>query len=459
MKERDQFECISRVEAMRAPFFTRLCMATAVAVALFGPASAHAQFGIVLSGAGPNNRSMGGASTAAPLDASGAMYWNPAGITGLQGSEIDVGLEALYPRARLSSSLPANTFGPGFPPIALSGSDHSDSGAFLLPTVGVVYQPCESPFVFGVGIFAAGGFAVNYPGSATNPVLTPQPPVGLGLGPVSAELQVYQIVPTVAYSLTDHLSVGIAPTLSLARLNADPAFLAPPDNANGDGFATFTSATHGRLEAGGGLQAGVFYTTDMCWHFGASIKTPQWFETFRYNSTDQLGRPRELQFHFNYPLIASIGTSYTGFAGWVLAADFRYIDYANTVGFSQTGFDPTTGAVRGLGWDSVFAAAFGAQYELSPCCSVRVGYTFNTNPIRDDKTMFNVASPMILENTIYLGASYKLTPTFSVSVAYAHAFENSVQGEIETPFGTIPGSTVQSNVSADTFMIGATVKF
>ncbi len=100
---------------MRGSFLTRLCFAIAVAVVLCGQNAARAQFGIALSGAGADNRAMGGASTAAPLDASGALYWNPAGITGLQGSEANLGLEGLWPHAKLSSSLPANSLGPAIP--------------------------------------------------------------------------------------------------------------------------------------------------------------------------------------------------------------------------------------------------------------------------------------------------------------------------------------------------------
>ena len=63
----------------------------------------HAQ-GLVLTSVGPVNRSMGGASAAAPLDASGALYWNPATLSGLPSSELDGGLELLYARARVSSA-------------------------------------------------------------------------------------------------------------------------------------------------------------------------------------------------------------------------------------------------------------------------------------------------------------------------------------------------------------------
>src|SRR5437016_2209860 len=83
---------------------------------------APAQNGILFTGAGPVNRSMGGASTAAPIDASGAMFWNPATIGALPGSSIDIGVELLYPQTRLSSFVPASGFGPGIPAIGFGGS-------------------------------------------------------------------------------------------------------------------------------------------------------------------------------------------------------------------------------------------------------------------------------------------------------------------------------------------------
>src|SRR4051794_11891225 len=114
---------------MAHTWLARTSFALALAGLLAGRQCTWAQYGIALSGAGPENRGMGGASTAAPLDPSGALYWNPATITALPGSSVGVGLETLYPQSRLSSGLPANAFGPGIPPIPLRGSNRSDNGA------------------------------------------------------------------------------------------------------------------------------------------------------------------------------------------------------------------------------------------------------------------------------------------------------------------------------------------
>src|SRR5437762_2737551 len=140
-----------------------------LAAFLLSALPALAQQGFILSGVGPVNRAMGGASTAAPLDASGAIHWNPAAISGLGHSDVDFGVELLYPQVKLSSSLPAGPPGSGLPPVPLYGITRSDGGVFPLPTAGLVYQPEDSPWTYGLGIFDVGGFFVNYPASLTNP--------------------------------------------------------------------------------------------------------------------------------------------------------------------------------------------------------------------------------------------------------------------------------------------------
>lgn len=420
--------------------------------------SATAQHGIVLSGGGPVHRSMGGASTAAPVDAAGALFWNPATISGLQRSELTFGMELLYADAELSSLVQRGSLGGGAPPVTLAGRDRSDNGLMPIPSVAWVHQPQDSPLTMGLGIFIVGGFSVNYPASAVNPILTAPPPAGVGLGAISADLQVLQLAPTLAYQITPRLSIGIAPTVTLARLTADPFFVAPPDDANGNGFPTFAAGTHTRWHGGGGGQIGLYYAHECGWALGASVKSPQWLESFRYKGSDELGRPRDLKTHFDYPMIVSVGGAYSALERWIFAIDARYIDYHNTEGFESTGFAPN-GSVRGLGWDSIFVIAAGAQFLVCDALSVRMGYTFNTNPIDDAVSSFNVASPVIIQHTLYLGASWNINEWASLSMAYAHAFENSINGPILSPLGAIPGSSVGSDVSADAVMLGATVRY
>jgi len=84
---------------------------------------------------------MGGVGTAAPLSASGALFWNPATIPGLERSELEAGAELLFPHSQVTSSVSGNAFGPGIPPGTLTGTTNSDRGAFTLPVIGLAYIP------------------------------------------------------------------------------------------------------------------------------------------------------------------------------------------------------------------------------------------------------------------------------------------------------------------------------
>ena len=425
-----------------------------VSLVLLCQSAAFAQFGAQLSGIGPINRSMGGAATAAPLDTLGAFQWNPATISALPNSA-DFGVELLFPHSQLASTINAGSLGPGFPAAKLSGSNRSMSAVFPLPEIGFVFRPQDSQLTFGLGVLSVGGFASNFPGSTTNPILTPPPPRGLGLGPISTQYQLMQIVPTVSMQVTEQLSIGVSPIVNLAGFSADPGVFAAPDNASGNGFATYPSFTHGSYQWGAGFQLGAFYVTGYDWQFGASFKSTQWFQNFHDNSKDQIGAPRNVQATVDAPMIVSLGTAYTGIDRVLIAVDGRYLDYHNTRGFSQSGFGPN-GAVNGLGWNSIYALSAGTQYKLTDFTSVRVGYSYGTNPVSSDNAFFNIASPLVIQHGVSVGGSHNVTANFKVSLAYAHFFENSVDGPIRSPAGAIPGTSVTSKASADSIIAGAT---
>jgi long-chain fatty acid transport protein len=413
--------------------------------------------GVALPAAGAINQSMGGAAVAAPLDAMGALYWNPAGISGLECSEMSFGLGLLLPTTDLSSSLAAGSLAQGFPPIGLQGSNRSNAGVCPLPTAAYVQKLEDSDLTFGVGMFGIGGFSTNYPASASNPLLMPPPPNGLGVGHIYAHLEILQVVPTVAYQLTDRLSIGVSPTIDIARLAIDPAFFSAPDDGNLDGFPTYPSGTATSYAWGAGIHVGLFYKAPY-WNLGFSLKSPQWFEDFRANSSDEIGQPRVLKSEFDFPMIASWGVAYTGFERWVLASDFRYFDYRNTNGFRSAGFNGD-GSVTGLGWKNIFGMASGAQYQATDCWFLRMGYAYNQDPVGNEAAFFNVASPLITQHVLSVGSSYRFTHNCMFSISYSHAFQNRVTGPIETPAGPIPGSSVTNSTSADLLYTGLSVFF
>ena len=417
-------------------------------VLVVGSTQVDAQ-GIALNGIGPINQSMGGASVAAPIDAAGALHWNPASISGLQHGETSFGATLALASANVTSAITA--------PFPLAGNDRSESGVAPIPYAAFVDRDPGSRFTYGLGLYGIGGFRANYPSSQSNPVLTPQPPLGVGVGKLTGEAELLQIVPTLSFALSERLSVGIAPTITLGRLTADPLLLAAPDDANGDSIATYPSGRGNRYSWGGGFQTGVYMITENCWHLGASIKSTQWFDRFRFKSSDELGRPRTVSLELEYPTIVSVGAAYSGFENILFAADVRHFGYGDASGLGESGFNPDL-SVAGLGWRNIFAVAVGTQLRLTDRLLLRLGYNYNENPITVSQVSANVASPVITQHFLNVGTSYFVRDHWIFSLGYTHGFKNEIAGPIQTPVGPLPGSRVASEVSIDGLSMGITVR-
>lgn len=404
-------------------------------------ASAAFAQGVYVSSAGPVNRGMGGASAAAPIDAIGALYWNPATISGLPNSEMAFGLDLILADHEVASSA-----GP------VSGVTQGDAGVFPVPTVGWVYHVEGSPSVtLGLGVGGVAGFKTNLPADPTNPVLAPAP---TGLGRIASEAAFLQLAPVISVALTDNLSVAAGPIVTLGQVEIEPFVFASP-NANG----RYSPGRATRYHWGGGAQAGVYYIHNCVWHFGASLKTPAWMEDFEFYGEDEAGNPRSLTTDLDLPLIASAGLAYSGLPNWVFAADVRWFDYQNTEGFGGTASFDATGALEGLGWRSVFAAAAGVQRRVSDRLYVRAGYTYNQNPIENDKSFFNMGSVLIYEHMVSAGFSWNFNDWTALSFAWSYMLENERTGPIYQPgVGPLDGTSVTNDLDVHLISVGLSMR-
>lgn len=408
------------------------------------PAAARAQPGVYLPGAGAVHGGMAGVSTAAPLDALGALYWNPAAIGRLGRNEASIGGAFVSPDLHVSSSRP--TLGGG----VLSGRTRSDNGFPLVPSLGVVFKRDEeSPITLGTGLIALGGGGVNFPGDATNPILAPTGPLGqVVLGPTFSNMQLLQLNPTVAYQVTDRLVVGAGPTVDITFVSFDPAYFAPPNQIPGTPN-TFLSATNARPFWGGGFRAGLVYALTDTLDVGLGFTSEQWLETWKFNSRDNLGNARTLALKATLPTIYSWGVAWRGIDRLTLGVDMRYFDYENTNTFGT----PTSQG--GLGWDSAFAVAVGGNYQATDRVAIRAGYQYNTNPLENTRALFNIQSPAIIQHTISVGTTLTLTEAMSASIGYAYGFKNTITGTA----AQVPNATVGLEAASHSLLFNVQIKF
>lgn len=432
-----------------------LACATALSVAA---TNASAQSGHVLESIGPVNTSMGGAGTAAPLDTIGALQWNPASIMAFEHSRVSASFEAFAPKTSLASTVEKGAFFGVFPTHDLAGKTESDIDLLPIPSFGTVHHLPGSAWAFGVGAIGIGGFGVDYPYDPNNPITTPQPPKGIGFGGIASSFQMLQLSPTLAYQVTPWLALGFAPTMAWSTLAVSPFPAAPPDNAQGGPIGTYPDAARGDSAWGIGAQMGAYLTPTEDWSFGFTVKSPQWFQDYSWNSADEAGNPRKITFDMDFPMILSVGAAFRPVENVLVAVDGRYIDYANTAGFDDEGFDPES-AVRGFGWSSIFGVNVGMEWKPIEDVALRCGYAWNEHPVQDRLSFFNVAAPAIIQHHLSVGGTVKVLDGLDLSIAYSHGFEHSISGPWVAPGGPLEGTTATSTLSGDRLVAGGSVEF
>ena len=399
--------------------------------------------GVMLRGSGAINESMGGAATACPLDSAGALYWNPASISGLKQNEMSIGMGVILPETNVSSSVQRITDSY----VIASGSTKGEAGSVPVPSMSLVWRPNQhSRWTYGVAMAAVGGAATLYASTgsqADNPILG-------GLSK-SSTVVVMQVTPTASYKLTNKLSVGAAPVIDLAALSINPMQLGQPLGAENEIHNYGT-----RYAWGGGFQLGVYYDFQNHFKTGFTYKSPVWMESLRYEGTKVTDHtPVSGKFDFNVPTILSWGISYDGFRNTLLAFDVRYFDYAGAAGFEQ-GVDENN-IVMGLDWESIFSVAMGVQRTLTDKLSVRVGYCWNENPIPSRSAALNVAAPLMGQHTLSLGGTITIAKDLDLSIAYSHVFAAELSGNFPSPSGTL--GSVTNKVYADALVAGITKRW
>jgi len=431
-------------------------------------AFAFSQAGHIMQGVGAVNMSMGGASTAQPLDISGALHWNPATISTFDDKIIRFDIGAFFSSPELTSSLPAGMLGPGAP--SVSGTTKDDRGVSPMPALAMVWGKEGSKHTFGASAFGISGFGVTFPEEANNPLSASfnptensnpinYPQMANGFGHIESDYMLLQVSGTWAYEVTDKFSIGIQPNINYASLQLMPN---PTANPNSAGYPSSDKTS----SIGYGAQFGLFYDSGFGLKLGASYKTTQKFSEFEFDNTYLDNSTSTSKFQMDYPAVISLGLGYS--AGNVdLAFDFRRVDYENTDGFSKTGWTQTA-SVAGFGWENISILSAGIQYKGINKLPLRIGYTYSSNPIPDEITFFNIPATAIIKDAFQFGLSYEVNDNWKIDGVYHYGDSGeSTKGQIlnpravspSNPLGAIPGSSVSYNMTTSMVMVGVNYTF
>lgn len=404
----------------------RLTLAAALA-ALTLPLPALATNGYFSHGYGVKAQGLAGVGIALPQDGLAAAT-NPAG-TAFVGDRADLGVSWFAPKR--SSEIVGN-------PLASGNYDANDTSDFFIPEAGYVRQLSPTTAV-GVAVYGNGGMNTDY---KRNPY------AGFGsTGSAGVNLEQLFISPSLAYKVTPEHSLGIALNLAYQRFSAKglSAFASSSaDRANLTDRGTDSSTGIG-VRLGWTGQITPALTLGATW---ASKTHTGKFDKYKGLYADGGS--------FDIPANYGVGVAYKATPALTLAADVQRIEYggvksiANPLAnlFAGNALGSANGA--GFGWQDITVYKIGANYEFSRDLTLRAGYSYNTQPVATNQTLFNILAPGVIKQHLSLGGTWK-TGNGELSVAYTHAFKNTVNGA-----GSIPASFGggEANVSLEENILG-----
>ncbi len=407
----------------------RSILASALLAVFAIPSVALATDGYFPHGYGMKAKGMGGASMAMADDAYGGAN-NPASMVWV-GSRVDIGLDLFSPKRDISRS--GSLAG-------IDGSVASGSNLFYVPEFGY-NKMIGWDMSVGVSVYGNGGMNTDFnggqipggagttcngfnPGQATYNMLC-------GTGKLGMNLSQLIIAPTFAKKVNKDNSFGVSVLLAAQQFKADglqgfygftaPAATGAPANLTNNGNNT----TYGY-----GLKLGWMGKVSDTVTLGAA-----------YTSKVKMGKFKQYQDlfagqgAFDIPESMSLGIAFKANPKWTIAADYERINYSgiSSVANPSTNGNPAIGSTlgcgtcRGFGWSGVNVFKLGAEYQYSPKLALRAGYNHTDNPIQGRDVTFNMIAPGVVKDHVTAGFTYNLSKESELTMAYMHAFRNSVE--------------------------------
>jgi long-chain fatty acid transport protein len=384
--------------------------------------AAHATDGYFSHGYGMKAMGMGGAATAMADDTFGGAN-NPASMA-FVGDRLDVGIDLFSPRRSASRD------GSG----GLDASVDSESKYFLIPEFGY-NKMLNQNLALGVSVYGNGGMNTNYPAFAAfgNTNL-----LG-GAGKLGVDLMQLIVAPTAAYKITPDHAIGISPLIGYQRFKAYGLQAFGVMTPSGDNIGYDDSFGYGVRV---GYQGKIAPTLTIGAAYASKMNFNE-FDKYKGLFAEQGG--------FDIPENYNLGVAWQATPQFLLALDYQRINFSKVASVGNPvsnvfgcpafgGPNPANclggNAGPGFGWSDVNVCKLGAEYKYSNQWTFRAGYNHTDNPISGSdlaEVTFNILAPAVIKDHATLGLTYTLAPGSELTVAYMHAFKNSVTGT--DPFG------------------------
>lgn len=305
----------------------------------------------------------------ATADNPSAIYYNPAGITQLEGQQFRAGMYLISADTEFKS------------PAGLIGD--TDTSFQAVPQLYYVNSLKKLPLSFGLGIYAPYGLALDW--GEDSPFRTIAQ---------NGKLLYATVNPVVAWKVHETLSLAIGPTINYSKAELEQGFspLNPGDRFKFEGDAL-----------GLGFNAGLRWQPHQKWAFGVNYRSPTRLN-YEGNSKTRPGSPfpyyprTTTRAAVEFPQFVKAGVSFRPREDWNFEFNVDWTDWDKLDAIVFTGA-PIGYIPFVLNYRSSFMYEFGITKRLGERYFASVGYIFSENSSPDRHF-----SPLIPDSDLQLGS-------------------------------------------------------
>jgi long-chain fatty acid transport protein len=304
----------------------------------------------------------------ATADNPSAIYYNPAGITQLEGQHIQGG-----------SLFYLGIYGDYESPTGTT-TTHNNAEVIAAPTLQYTYTPESLPLSFGFGIYEPFGFSVDWPNEAP-----------FRQEALNASLAYVTFNPVVAWKIIPSLSIAAGPTINYSQFTEAQGLLQSPIYLPGD---------QAKFKGEGwsyGFNVGVLWQPHPKWSLGGSYRSSSRMDyqgSFTLHPTPPFFGSYGTSSSIDFPQIAMGGISFRPTKKWNIEFDLDWADWSSVQSLGIEGI-----STRRLDWKSTFMYEVGVTYYFDNRYFLSAGYFFS--PASTSTEYF---TPMLPDTDLHIGS-------------------------------------------------------
>lgn len=368
-------------------------LAVALVIVVFANRADAAGFAIFTQDAAALGK---GNAQVAHADNPSAIFFNPALLSRLEGTQFRLGTTLLFPEREFTSDFDGRTY-------------KTKSEVFFPSTLYLSHKAGDR-FSLGLGVFNPFGLGTDWGRDWEGRYLA-----------TNSQMQTYNINPSMSFQATPWLSISAG--VNFLFLNTTLERRVPPS-------ILLTPEGHQKFKGDGegiGYNLGILVDLPGDIAIGASYRSRVRVDVdgdLTFDVDPALAAfglfDRKASATLDLPDVVHAAVSYSGLERLVLEAGLRWEGWSSYKSLALK----TTPAVPAemKNWKDTWAFNLGAEYQLTDLVALRAGYLFGGNPVPDNT--FEPAIPDADVHLFTLGGGLK-HGSFSLDLAYAYQKMNN----------------------------------